>query len=64
MVGEVTLAEYFLSILNQAEEYKKWGKLSSSTNGAVSISDGTSSPDIKPKRQYPTDHTQVHYCSD
>lgn len=58
MVGEITLAEYFLSMLNLAEEYKKWGKLSNSPTGAVSISD--SSPGMKPKRQYPTDHTQVH----
>lgn len=60
MVGEITLAEYFLSMLNLAEEYKKWGKLSSFPTGAVSTSDGTSSPGMKPKRQYPTDHTQVH----
>lgn len=58
VVGETKLAEYFLSILNLAEEYKKWGKLSSSTTGAVLTSDGTSSPGIKQKRQYPTDHTQ------
>lgn len=59
MAGEVRLAEYFLSILNLGEEYKKWEKLSMSGTGAPSTGDGASVPGRK-KRQYPTDHTQVH----
>ncbi|KAH6767565.1 P-loop containing nucleoside triphosphate hydrolases superfamily protein [Perilla frutescens var. hirtella] len=58
VVGEIKLAEYFLSILNMAEEYKKWRKLSSSETGAVLTGDATSSLGKKHKRQYPTDHTQ------
>lgn len=59
MAGEVKLAEYFLSILNLGEEYKKWAKLSISETGSALPGDGISILGKK-KRQYPTDHTQVH----
>ncbi|KAL1534829.1 DAR GTPase 2, mitochondrial [Salvia divinorum] len=58
VAGEINIAEYFLSILNLGEEYKKWEKLSSSGTGAVLTGEGSSSLGKKQKRQYQTDHTQ------
>lgn len=62
--GEKELANYFLTILNLSDEYKKWAKLSHRKNGIplvdrkVEYSSGFGM-DMKQKRQYPTDHTQV-----
>lgn len=53
LVGEVDLAEYFLSIFNLSDEYKKWAKLS------LSGADDCSELERRQKRQYLTDHTQV-----
>lgn len=53
LVGEVDLAEYFLSIFNVSNEYKKWANLS------LSGADDCSELERKQKRQYLTDHTQV-----
>nr|XP_016475252.1 PREDICTED: DAR GTPase 2, mitochondrial-like [Nicotiana tabacum] len=53
LVGEVELAEYFLSIFNLSDEYKKWAKLS------LSGADDSSELERRQKRQYLTDHTQV-----
>ncbi|KAK6143067.1 hypothetical protein DH2020_023415 [Rehmannia glutinosa] len=58
VVGEIELAQYFLSILSLSDEYKKWGKLSGVGNGGVLTNERISSLDKRPKRQYPTDHTQ------
>ncbi|KAM3337300.1 DAR GTPase 2, mitochondrial isoform X1 [Capsicum galapagoense] len=52
LVGEVELAEYFLSIFNLSDEYKKWVKLS------LSGADDCSELERRQKRQYLTDHTQ------
>ncbi|XP_060174112.1 DAR GTPase 2, mitochondrial isoform X2 [Lycium barbarum] len=52
LVGEVELAEYFLSIFNSCDEYKKWVKLS------LSGADDVSELERRQKRQYLTDHTQ------
>ncbi|KAJ8560893.1 hypothetical protein K7X08_027083 [Anisodus acutangulus] len=52
LVGEVELAEYFLSIFNSCDEYKKWAKLS------LSGADDVSELERRQKRQYLTDHTQ------
>lgn len=52
LVGEVDLAEYFLSIFNLSDEYKKWAKLS------LSGADDCSELERRQKRQYLTDHTQ------
>ncbi|XP_009791129.1 DAR GTPase 2, mitochondrial [Nicotiana sylvestris] len=52
LVGEVELAEYFLSIFNLSDEYKKWAKLS------LSGADDSSELERRQKRQYLTDHTQ------
>lgn len=54
LVGEVELAEYFLSIFNLSDEYKKWVKLS------LSGADDCSELERRQKRQYLTDHTQVN----
>lgn len=64
MVGEIELAQYFLSILSLSDEYKKWGKLVVVENGQATINQGASilvsSVLVKrQERQYPTDHTQV-----
>ncbi|XP_057792122.1 DAR GTPase 2, mitochondrial-like isoform X2 [Salvia miltiorrhiza] len=58
VAGEINLAEYFLSILNLGEEYKKWAKLSSSEAGVALTGDGSLSLGKKQKKKYPTDHTQ------
>ncbi|KAL6502300.1 hypothetical protein OROHE_024578 [Orobanche hederae] len=58
VVGEVELAQYFLSILSSSEEYKKWGKLSRFGNEGVLSNGSISSQDKRQKGQYPTDHTQ------
>ncbi|XP_057777471.1 DAR GTPase 2, mitochondrial-like [Salvia miltiorrhiza] len=58
VAGEINLAEYFLSILNLGEEYKKWAKLSSSEAGVALTGDGSLSLGKKQKKLYPTDHTQ------
>ncbi|CAA7403867.1 unnamed protein product [Spirodela intermedia] len=48
LVGECALAQYFLSVLNSNEEYKKWESLS-----------GHAKENSAQKRgQYPSDHTQ------
>ncbi|TMX03545.1 hypothetical protein EJD97_015799 [Solanum chilense] len=52
LVGEVDLAEYFLSIFNVSNEYKKWANLS------LSGADDCSELERRQKRQYLTDHTQ------
>lgn len=64
LVGEKELAQYFLSILNRSDEYKKWEKLSTEENEISTIDQrvgclGSSELDSRQKRQYPTDHTQV-----
>ncbi|KAL6320930.1 hypothetical protein AAG906_010739 [Vitis piasezkii] len=63
LVGEKELAQYFLSILNRSDEYKKWEKLSTEENEISTIDQrvgclGSSELDSRQKRQYPTDHTQ------
>ncbi|KAL6550006.1 hypothetical protein OROMI_020494 [Orobanche minor] len=58
VVGEVELAQYFLSILSSSGEYKKWGKLSRFGNEGVLSNGSISSQDKRQKGQYPTDHTQ------
>ncbi|CBI38545.3 DAR GTPase 2, mitochondrial isoform X1 [Vitis vinifera] len=63
LVGEKELAQYFLSILNRSDEYKKWEKLSAEENEISTIDQrvgclGSSELDSRQKRQYPTDHTQ------
>ncbi|PHT33103.1 hypothetical protein CQW23_29440 [Capsicum baccatum] len=55
LVGEVELAEYFLSIFNLSDEYKKWVKLS------LSGADDCSELERRQKRQYLTDHTEVSF---
>lgn len=59
LVGEWELAQYFLSILNSSEEYKKWAELS-----CTEIAEHPSHSDLemKRKRRYPSDHTQVQCC--
>ncbi|CAA3023643.1 DAR GTPase 2, mitochondrial [Olea europaea subsp. europaea] len=63
VVGEIELAQYFLSILSLSDEYKKWGKLVVVENGRASINQGasilaSSESGKRQDRQYPTDHTQ------
>lgn len=53
LVGELDLAEYFLSMFNLSDEYKKWAKL------LLSGADDSSELERRQKRQYLTDHTQV-----
>ncbi|XP_073157393.1 DAR GTPase 2, mitochondrial isoform X2 [Henckelia pumila] len=62
-VGEIELAQYFLSILNSSDEYTKWGKLSSIELGVLSSKGGTAL-DKRRKKQYPTDHTQDFIVND
>lgn len=61
--GEKELAQCFLAILNRSNEYKKWANLSNSENGRTwidhNIECSNSSKDIKEKRQYSADHSQV-----
>ncbi|KAK4416120.1 DAR GTPase 2, mitochondrial [Sesamum alatum] len=57
-VGEIELAEYFLSILSMSDEYKKWGALPRFETQQVLSNAGISNPDKRQKRQYPSDHTQ------
>lgn len=61
VAGELELARYFLAILSLADEYKPWRKLSGmqTAEGALT-NEGTSTLNARRKRQYPTDHTQVH----
>lgn len=54
IVGEMELARFFLTILNSSNEYKKWAKLCKSQDLTESFES-----DVKRKRQYATDHTQV-----
>ncbi|KAM7268911.1 hypothetical protein ACFE04_011077 [Oxalis oulophora] len=64
LVGEKELAQYFLSIINSSDEYKKWAKLISSRENKMSLSNcnlGSSSdstPETQKRKQYATDHTQ------
>ncbi|KAL0374174.1 UNVERIFIED_CONTAM: DAR GTPase 2, mitochondrial [Sesamum radiatum] len=58
VVGEIQLAEYFLSILSLSDEFKKWGTLPGFETRQVLSNEGISNPDKRRKRQYPTDHTQ------
>ncbi|KAL2460997.1 DAR GTPase 2 [Abeliophyllum distichum] len=63
VVGEIELAQYFLSILSLSDEYKKWGKLLFLEHGQASTNQGASilaSSEFgkRQDRQYPTDHTQ------
>lgn len=61
--SEKELAQCFLAILNRSDEYKKWANLSNSENGRTlidhSLEYSNSSEDMKRKRQYSSDHTQV-----
>lgn len=61
--AEKELAQCFLAILNRSDEYKKWANLSNSENGRTlidhSLEYSNSSEDMKRKRQYSADHTQV-----
>ena len=59
LVGEKELARYFLGILNFSEEYKKWAKFSINENDG----ERSNGPELemKRKRVYPTDHTQVTF---
>lgn len=62
--GEKELAHYLLTILNLSHEYKKWEKLAHPKNGIPLVDhkaecSSRSEMDMKRKRQYPTDHTQV-----
>ena len=64
LVGEQELAQYFLTILNLSDEYKNWLKLyhnedeSTSADCKAECSAG-SEMDVKRRKQYSTDHTQV-----
>ncbi|KAK4397123.1 DAR GTPase 2, mitochondrial [Sesamum angolense] len=58
VVGEIQLAEYFLSVLSLSNEYKKWGTLPGFETRQLLSNEGISNPDNRQKRQYPTDHTQ------
>ncbi|KAL6124617.1 hypothetical protein ACLB2K_077129 [Fragaria x ananassa] len=66
--GEKELAQCFLAILNRSNEYKKWANLSNSENGRTwidhNIECSNSSKDIKEKRQYSADHSQVPFSTD
>uniref|UniRef100_A0A803PSW8 CP-type G domain-containing protein n=1 Tax=Cannabis sativa TaxID=3483 RepID=A0A803PSW8_CANSA len=61
--GEKELAQYFLTILNLSEEYKRWSKFIHNeneitlTNHESDCSSGFEK-NLKQRRQYPTDHTQ------
>ncbi|KAK4800411.1 hypothetical protein SAY86_020898 [Trapa natans] len=61
LVDEKELAQYFLSILNSSEEYKKWAELF--TDGEA---EHTSHSDLemKSKRRYASDHTQAFVVDD
>lgn len=64
MVGEKELARYFLAILNTSDGYKKWERLSTHGNdksftGQEVEGSSDSKLNMKRKRQYPSDHTQV-----
>lgn len=67
LVDEKELAQYFLSILNSGDEYKKWAERSSSQTQR-SFTDGEaehashSDLEMKRKRRYASDHTQVWCC--
>lgn len=66
LVGEKELAQYFLATLNLSDEYKKWENLSTEENERSTTDQrlgflGRSELDAKRKKQYPTDHTQVHH---
>ncbi|KAJ0989967.1 hypothetical protein J5N97_008323 [Dioscorea zingiberensis] len=54
LVGEVYLAQYFLSVLNSKEEYKRWESLIASADDTLSASECNR----RQRRQYPPDHTQ------
>lgn len=64
LVGVKELAQYFLAILDSSDEYKKWAKCCINENDKSILHhkanhSGGSETQIKRKRQYPTDHTQV-----
>ncbi|KAM7253260.1 hypothetical protein ACFE04_008754 [Oxalis oulophora] len=65
LVGEKEIAQYFLSIINSSDEYKKWVQLiSSQETNKMSLSNcnlGSSSdpiPETQKRKRYATDHTQ------
>lgn len=63
LVDVKELAGYFLAILNSGDKYKKWEKLCSYDDGKAFMehkAEHSSGSELveKPKRQYPTDHTQ------
>ncbi|EYU42299.1 hypothetical protein ABFS82_14G155800 [Erythranthe guttata] len=60
VVGEIELARYFLSILNLSDEYKPWGKLPrvETVGEVLTNNEGTSGPNKRRNKQYPSDHTQ------
>ncbi|XP_010541944.1 PREDICTED: DAR GTPase 2, mitochondrial [Tarenaya hassleriana] len=58
LVGEIELAQFFLTVLNSGHEYKRWAKLCKSEDETEHLNNGTPKLDTMNKRQYPTDHTQ------
>ena len=64
MIEQKELAQYFLTILNLSDQYKKWEKFSTNW-GKLSFIDRKEEPSIssklemRQKRQYLMDHTQV-----
>ncbi|KAL8555671.1 hypothetical protein ACS0TY_003474 [Phlomoides rotata] len=57
-VGEIKLAEYFLSILSLSDEYKKWEKFSIFETRRASTHGGIASLSKRQKGQHLTDHTR------
>lgn len=63
LIGQRELAQYFLSILNSSDQYKKWAKFSIN-QGKVSFIEHKEEPstssklEIRRRKQYLTDHTQ------
>ncbi|XWS56838.1 hypothetical protein CRYUN_Cryun09bG0119900 [Craigia yunnanensis] len=64
LIGPKELAQYFLTILNLSDQYKKWAKFSTN-RGKVSFIERKEEPSIssklemRQKKQYLMDHTQV-----
>ncbi|KAI4312617.1 hypothetical protein MLD38_037421 [Melastoma candidum] len=69
LVGVKELAQYFLSVLNSSEEYRKWEKLLPRRNDCLVIdSPGVSTSgshlETKKIRRHPSDHTQDFIVQD
>lgn len=65
LAGEKEVAQFFLSILNSSEEYKKWENLSiDETDELLAECESGSSVELKRRRQYPSDHTQDFIVND